>query len=58
LIARADVPRLIDWGRERAALAAFMAGMPFRLDLDRGTSARAITRFSAPVSEGTRVKCW
>ncbi|BAQ47293.1 MULTISPECIES: ABC transporter ATP-binding protein [Methylobacterium] len=35
VIARADVPRLIDWGRERAALAAFMAGMPFRLDLDR-----------------------
>ena len=34
VIARADVPRLIDWGRERAALAAFMAGMPFRLDLD------------------------
>ncbi|MGF3023746.1 ABC transporter ATP-binding protein [Methylobacterium aquaticum] len=35
VIARADVPRLIDWSRERAALAAFMAGMPFRLDLDR-----------------------
>jgi ABC-type uncharacterized transport system ATPase subunit len=35
VIARADVPRLIDWARERAALAAFMAGMPFRLDLDR-----------------------
>ncbi|MET7244042.1 ABC transporter ATP-binding protein [Methylobacterium sp. EM32] len=35
VIARADVPRLIDWAGERAALAAFMAGMPFRLDLDR-----------------------
>ncbi|TGE01681.1 ABC transporter ATP-binding protein [Methylobacterium nonmethylotrophicum] len=35
VIARADVPRVIDWRSERAALAAFMAGMPFRLDLDR-----------------------
>ncbi|MGU3537321.1 ABC transporter ATP-binding protein [Methylobacterium sp. A54F] len=35
VIARADAPRIIDWRRERSALAQFMAGMPFRLDLDR-----------------------
>lgn len=39
VIARADVPRIVDWAKERAALAAFMAGMPFRLDLDRPVSA-------------------
>lgn len=35
VIARAQVPAVIDWGAERDALAAFMARMPFRLNLDR-----------------------
>ena len=35
VIARADAPAILDWKAERAALAAFMAGMPFRLNLDR-----------------------
>jgi simple sugar transport system ATP-binding protein len=35
VIARADAPAVIDWAAERADLAAFMARMPFRLNLDR-----------------------
>ncbi|MCJ2077337.1 ABC transporter ATP-binding protein [Methylobacterium sp. E-016] len=35
VISRADAPSVIAWGRERARLSAFMAGMPFRLNLDR-----------------------
>ncbi|MCJ2052494.1 ABC transporter ATP-binding protein [Methylobacterium sp. J-070] len=35
VISRADAPAILDWKAERAALAAFMAGMPFRLNLDR-----------------------
>ncbi len=35
VVSRADAPAILDWKAERAALAAFMAGMPFRLDLDR-----------------------
>jgi ABC-type uncharacterized transport system ATPase subunit len=34
VISRADVPRIIDWGRQRAALASFMERMPFKLPLD------------------------
>ena len=34
VISRQQVPTVIDWGRERKALAAFMEGMPFRLPLD------------------------
>jgi ABC-type uncharacterized transport system ATPase subunit len=34
VIARESAPRVIDWGAERAALAAFMATMPFRVPLD------------------------
>jgi general nucleoside transport system ATP-binding protein len=30
VISRRDTPAVIDWGRERAALAAFMDRMPFR----------------------------
>ncbi|SFM32939.1 ABC transporter ATP-binding protein [Methylobacterium pseudosasicola] len=35
VISRADAPAILDWKAERAALSAFMAGMPFRLNLDR-----------------------
>ena len=34
VISREDVPRVIDWGKERKALAAFMETMPFKLPLD------------------------
>jgi simple sugar transport system ATP-binding protein len=34
VMARADVPAVIDWGKERTALADFLEGMPFRLPLD------------------------
>lgn len=34
VIARENVPRIIDWKAERANLAAFMARMPFKLPLD------------------------
>jgi simple sugar transport system ATP-binding protein len=34
LIARGRLPAVVDWKRERAALLAFMAAAPFRLDLD------------------------
>lgn len=37
VIAREGVPAVIDWPRERAALSAFMAGMPFAVPLDRRT---------------------
>ena len=35
VISRPDAPRVIDWRKERAALAAFMARMPFKVPLDR-----------------------
>ncbi|MGA0541293.1 ABC transporter ATP-binding protein [Neotabrizicola sp. VNH66] len=35
VISRADAPGIIDWTRERAALEAFMAAMPFRVPLDQ-----------------------
>jgi ABC-type uncharacterized transport system ATPase subunit len=34
VISRQDVPAIIDWGKERAALAEFMGRMPFKLPLD------------------------
>ncbi|HSF65521.1 MAG TPA: ABC transporter ATP-binding protein [Paracoccaceae bacterium] len=34
VISRRDTPAVIDWARERASLAAFMDGMPFRVALD------------------------
>jgi general nucleoside transport system ATP-binding protein len=34
VISRRDTPAVIDWARERAALAAFMDKMPFRVPLD------------------------
>ncbi|MGK9171070.1 ABC transporter ATP-binding protein [Inquilinus limosus] len=34
VISRADVPRVVDWRRERADLKGFMEHMPFRLPLD------------------------
>ncbi len=35
VISRSKVPNVINWGKERAALAAFMERMPFRIPLDR-----------------------
>ena len=35
VISREDAPRIIDWRRERAALQAFMAQMPFQVPLDQ-----------------------
>ncbi|MGG7565171.1 ABC transporter ATP-binding protein [Rhodovulum sp. DZ06] len=35
VISREDAPKVIDWRRERAALAEFMARMPFAVPLDR-----------------------
>ncbi len=34
-----DLPRVIDWHAQRAALDAFLSDMPFRLDLDRLVSS-------------------
>lgn len=41
VMARAAVPRVIAWRRERAALAAFMARMPFKVPLDVPVGALA-----------------
>jgi simple sugar transport system ATP-binding protein len=38
VISRADAPDVIDWGRERKALATFMDQMPFRVPLDTQVS--------------------
>ena len=38
---RADAPAFINWRREREALAAFLARMPFRVPLDRPVSSLA-----------------
>ena len=48
VLARAELPRVIDWRRETAALREFLAGMPFRVPLDRKVSALAA---------GDRQKC-
>jgi simple sugar transport system ATP-binding protein len=41
VINRADAPSIIDWSKERAALAAFMQTMPFRVPLDAPVSTLA-----------------
>jgi simple sugar transport system ATP-binding protein len=41
VISRPDAPRVIDWRAERAALAAFMDRMPFRVPLDQPVRALA-----------------
>ncbi|MDR5813450.1 ABC transporter ATP-binding protein [Caballeronia sp. LZ033] len=41
LLARGRLPWRIDWPKERAALAAFMRSMPFRLPLDAPVSGLA-----------------
>jgi len=38
---RADAPAFIDWKKERKALEAFLATMPFRVPLDRPVSSLA-----------------
>ena len=39
VISRADAPAIIDWTKEKAALAAFMATMPFQVPLDEPVSS-------------------
>ena len=34
VLARATLPLVVDWARERAALASFLTRMPFKIDLD------------------------
>ena len=41
VISRADAPAVIDWKKEKARLAAFMATMPFRVPLDQPVSSLA-----------------
>jgi general nucleoside transport system ATP-binding protein len=41
VMARADVPRIIDWKTERARLETFLAKMPFRVPLDLPVGALA-----------------
>ncbi|MBB3289690.1 ABC transporter ATP-binding protein [Rhizobium sp. CNPSo 3968] len=41
VISRAEVPAIINWARERKALAAFMERMPFKIPLDRRVSELA-----------------
>ena len=48
VLARDDVPAVVDWAREKKELEAFLARMPFRVPLD----ARV-----ADISAGERQKC-
>jgi general nucleoside transport system ATP-binding protein len=48
VLARDDVPAVVDWGRERKALEDFLARMPFRVPLNAKVSA---------ISAGERQKC-
>jgi ABC-type uncharacterized transport system ATPase subunit len=48
VLARDDVPAVIDWTRERRELAAFLACMPFKVPLDARVS---------DISAGERQKC-
>src|SRR5207253_558911 len=41
VMARPDVPAVIDWGAERRRLESFMAKMPFRIPLDVPVAALA-----------------
>jgi simple sugar transport system ATP-binding protein len=48
VLARDDVPAIVDWAREKRALAAFLAHMPFKVPLDAKVS---------DISAGERQKC-
>jgi simple sugar transport system ATP-binding protein len=48
VLARAQLPRIIDWKKEKAQLAGFLDRMPFRVPLDAKVSA---------ISAGERQKC-
>jgi simple sugar transport system ATP-binding protein len=41
VLARGDVPLVVDWARERSRLESFLERMPFRLPLDRRVDAMA-----------------
>ncbi|TWB49193.1 nucleoside ABC transporter ATP-binding protein [Rhizobium sp. ERR 922] len=41
VVSRAKIPPIINWAKERKALAAFMERMPFRIPLDRRVSELA-----------------
>lgn len=41
VLARPDLPAIIDWRQERPKLEAFLARMPFRVDLDRPAASLA-----------------
>src|SRR5690242_21365293 len=48
VLARDDVPAVVDWSREKKELAAFLARMPFKVPLDARVS---------DISAGERQKC-
>jgi simple sugar transport system ATP-binding protein len=48
VLARDDVPAVVDWGKEKTELEAFLARMPFRVPLDAKVS---------DISAGERQKC-
>jgi general nucleoside transport system ATP-binding protein len=48
VLAREDVPAVVNWAKEKQQLAAFMARMPFKVPLDAKVSA---------ISAGERQKC-
>jgi ABC-type uncharacterized transport system ATPase subunit len=48
VLARDDVPAVVDWPKEKKALAAFLAKMPFKVPLDAKVS---------DISAGERQKC-
>jgi len=48
VLARDDVPAVVDWPKEKKALAAFLARMPFKVPLDARVS---------DISAGERQKC-
>jgi len=48
VLARDDVPAVVDWPKEKKALAAFLAKMPFKVPLDARVS---------DISAGERQKC-
>ena len=48
VLARDDVPAVVDWAKEKKALAAFLSRMPFKVPLDAKVS---------DISAGERQKC-
>jgi ABC-type uncharacterized transport system ATPase subunit len=48
VLARDDVPAVVDWAKEKKALAAFLSRMPFKVTLDAKVS---------DISAGERQKC-